>query len=60
MYKVVYKEKSILFQENVNPPGWHPLWNDVKEVFSDKEVTDEILSKLSQNDQELVSWFFLI
>jgi hypothetical protein len=58
MYKIIYKEKSLLIQENVSPSGWHPLWNTIIEAFKFEEIDKDLFAKLSEEDQEMIMYFF--
>jgi hypothetical protein len=58
MYKIVYKEKSLLIQENVSISGWHPLWNTVVEAFKFEEINKDLFAKLLEEDQEMIIYFF--
>ena len=57
--KIVYNEKSITFQKNIMPAGWHPLYDTVLEAFSLDEIPSDIMNQFSDDTQEMIMWFFL-
>lgn len=58
MYRIIYSEKSLTIQKNASISGWHPLWNTIVEAFKFEDIDEELFSELSEDDQEMIHYFF--
>jgi hypothetical protein len=58
MHKIVYKEKSLEIQKNMLQSNWRPLYNTVVEAFKFEDIDKELFAQLSNEDQEMIMYFF--
>ena len=56
--KFTFEETTVTFYKNVLPPQYIPLWEVDFIASSFDEIPKEVIQKLSEEDINLIEWFF--
>lgn len=55
-----YERKAIIIEQNNSPPGWKPLWEEVKAFYHEDEMDwyESSYSQLAEDEDNSILWFW--